>query len=166
MVVCQPGSCETAKSKLTTEWTLSTSGVASAARIRYATSNRCQWRDEPVQPSASRPYMNCFTRLVARSRKVARSGIIPTYQNNIETVKYVPTANTSHNSGLRKFGHIAIWFGRGASQYASQMRPRCMPGKMPAHMTAKIVMASAKRLIPVRHFCRNRNRMAEISVPA
>jgi hypothetical protein len=37
---------------------------------------------------------------------------------------------------------------------------------MPAHITAKIVMASAKRLIDVRHFWRNRKRMAEISVPA
>src|SRR5437867_10943028 len=27
-------------------------------------------------------------------------------------------------------------------------------------------MASAERLIDVRHFCRNKNRMAEISVPA
>ena len=39
-------------------------------------------------------------------------------------------------------------------------------GKMPAQMTAKIVIASAERLIDVRHFCRNRNRIAEISVPA
>ena len=27
-------------------------------------------------------------------------------------------------------------------------------------------MASAERLMDVRHFCRNRNRIAEISVPA
>ena len=33
-------------------------------------------------------------------------------------------------------------------------------------MTAKIVIASAKRLMPVRHLCRNRKRIAEISVPA
>ena len=33
-------------------------------------------------------------------------------------------------------------------------------------MTAKIVIASAARLIDVRHFCRNRKRMAEINVPA
>ena len=37
---------------------------------------------------------------------------------------------------------------------------------MPAHITAKIVIASAKRLMLVRHFCRKRKRMAEISVPA
>ena len=35
-----------------------------------------------------------------------------------------------------------------------------------AHMTAKIVIASAARLIDVRHFWRNRKRIAEISVPA
>ena len=41
-----------------------------------------------------------------------------------------------------------------------------MPGNVPAQMTAKIVIASAARLMPVRHFWRNRNKMAEISVPA
>ena len=39
-------------------------------------------------------------------------------------------------------------------------------GRVPAQTTAKIVIASAKRLIPVRHFCRKRKRIAEISVPA
>ena len=33
-------------------------------------------------------------------------------------------------------------------------------------MTAKMVIASAKRLMEVRHCCLSRNRMAEISVPA
>ena len=37
---------------------------------------------------------------------------------------------------------------------------------MSAQMTAKIVIASAARLIEVRHFWRNRKRIAEISVPA
>src|ERR1700704_1964564 len=37
---------------------------------------------------------------------------------------------------------------------------------MPAQATANSVIASAERLIDVRHFCRNRNRIAEISVPA
>ena len=37
---------------------------------------------------------------------------------------------------------------------------------MPAQTTAKIVIASANRLIEVRHFCRSRNRIAEIRVPA
>jgi len=38
IVVCQPGSCDVAKSNDTTEWTLNTSGVARPARIRYARS--------------------------------------------------------------------------------------------------------------------------------
>ena len=46
------------------------------------------------------------------------------------------------------------------------MRPTWMPGNVPAQMTAKIVIASAKRLIAVRHFCRKRNRIALMSVPA
>ena len=37
---------------------------------------------------------------------------------------------------------------------------------MPAQATAKSVMASAKRLIDVRHSWRRSRRMAEISVPA
>ncbi len=37
---------------------------------------------------------------------------------------------------------------------------------MPAHMTAKIVMASAKRQIALRHRMRNKNKIAEIKVPA
>ncbi len=37
---------------------------------------------------------------------------------------------------------------------------------MPAHATAKSVMASAKRLIEVRHCWRSKSRIAEISVPA
>ena len=61
---------------------------------------------------------------------------------------------------------MSIWFGIGNSQYASQTRPMWMPGNRPAQMTAKMVIASAKRLMPVRHFWRNRNRMALISVPA
>ena len=41
-----------------------------------------------------------------------------------------------------------------------------MPGKIPAHATAKIVIASAARLMLVRQLCRKRKRIAEISVPA
>src|SRR5215471_18925322 len=37
---------------------------------------------------------------------------------------------------------------------------------MNAQSTAKSVIASLNRLMLVRHFCRNRNRIAEISVPA
>ena len=41
---------------------------------------------------------------------------MPMYQKSSDTEPYVETANTSHSSGLRKFGHIAIWFGSGNSQ--------------------------------------------------
>ena len=41
----------------------------------------------------------------------------------------------------------------GARNHAIQTRPTWMPGKIPAQMTAKIVIASAARLIEVRHFC-------------
>jgi hypothetical protein len=57
-------------------------------------------------------------------------------------------------------------FGSGNRYQAYQTRPTWNTGKMPAHTTAKIVMASAARLIDVRHFWRSRHRMAEISVPA
>ncbi|MNC88128.1 hypothetical protein D3C83_39150 [compost metagenome] len=87
---------------------------------------------------------------MARSRKVPKSGIMPMYQNKSDTVKYVPTAKMSHSSGLRNCGHMFIWFGTGNIQYGSQGRPTCRPGNTPAQMTAKIVIASAKRLIAVR----------------
>src|SRR6516162_7248805 len=41
-----------------------------------------------------------------------------------------------------------------------------MAGKIPAHMTANNVIASAERLIEVRHFWRQRCKIAEIRVPA
>ena len=41
-----------------------------------------------------------------------------------------------------------------------------MMGKRPAHITAKSVIASAARFTDVRQCCRNRNRIAEMSVPA
>ena len=46
------------------------------------------------------------------------------------------------------------------------MRPTWMPRKSCALNTAKIVIASALRLIALRHLARNRKRIAEISVPA
>jgi hypothetical protein len=39
-------------------------------------------------------------------------------------------------------------------------------GKSPAHITANNVIASAARFTEVRHRCRSRNRIAEMSVPA
>ena len=83
-----------------------------------------------------------------------------------DTVKYVLTANTSQSRGLRNCGHMSIWFGMGSIQYGSQGRPMCRAGNISAQMTAKMVIASAARLIAVRQFCRSRNKMAEMSVPA
>src|SRR5689334_10505684 len=110
--------------------------------------------------------MICAGRFSERSRRVAKSGINPMNQNSKEIVAYVETANTSHTSGLRNCGHTFIVFGYGNSQYASHGRPRCRMGNSPAHATANSVIASAKRLIELRHDCRNSSRMAEISVPA
>jgi hypothetical protein len=59
-----------------------------------------------------------------------------------------------------------IVFGYGNSQYASHGRPVWNSGKMPAHDTANSVIASANRLIDVRHVCFSSRRIAEISVPA
>src|SRR5262249_16213339 len=125
-----------------------------------------QFRFEPRQPRAKIPNRNFLIRVVARSRNVAKSGTKPVYQNKTDTVKYVETANTSHISALRKFCQIAQLLGIGAKYNAIQNRPTWMAGKMAAQMTAKNVIASAERLMEVRHFCRSKNKMAEMSVPA
>src|SRR6476469_3219067 len=110
--------------------------------------------------------MNLKNGFFTRSRSVARSGISPTYQNNNETVAYVDTANTSQTNGLRNCGQTPIVLGYGNIQYASQGRPMWMSGNMPAQATANNVIASAKRLIEVRHVCLSSSRIAEMSVPA
>src|SRR5687767_15274188 len=86
IVACQPGTCDTEKSKDTMEWTESTSGVESPASSRYAISYLCQCRALPRQPQEKIPYRNLKYLFFARSRKVARSGINPTYQNSSEIV--------------------------------------------------------------------------------
>src|ERR1700733_4578223 len=57
-------------------------------------------------------------------------------------------------------------FGYGKSQYPSHGRPTWISGNMPAQTTAKIVMASAKRLIELRQLCLSSNKIAEINAPA
>src|ERR1700761_8098598 len=103
---------------------------------------------------------------LARSRRVPKSGTMPMYQNTTEMVAYVETANTSQASGERNCGQMFIVFGYGNSQYPSHGRPICRTGKRPAQHTAKIVIASAKRLMELRQVCLNSSRMAEIRVPA
>src|ERR671936_2874820 len=105
-------------------------------------------------------------RLVELSRRDARSGISPRYQKSSDVVKYVLTANTSHIRGLLNCGQMEFVLGYGNSQYANHGRPRCNTGKIAACSTANSVIASAKRLMLVRHFCWKRRRIALISVPA
>src|SRR6266567_2672364 len=111
IVVCQPGSTATAKSKLMTVCTESTRGVASPASNSDAVSYRIQCRTEPRQPSEINPYVYCANRDFARSLMVPKSGTMPIYQNTTEIVAYVETANTSHSSGERNCGHTVIVFG-------------------------------------------------------
>ena len=54
--MCQPGRIATAKSKLTTECTETTSGVERPASNKYAFWYRAQCFAEPRQPIASTPY--------------------------------------------------------------------------------------------------------------
>ena len=81
--------------------------MSTTTDIRYSLPTGT-WRLDPVHPSEKNPYTICLTLPTDRSRSVARSGIIPTYQKNSDTVAYVDTANTSHSSGLRNCGHIDI----------------------------------------------------------
>src|SRR5882724_2425626 len=105
--------------------------------------------------------------LFDESRREARSGTRPRYQKSSEIVKYVETAKTSHVSGLLNCGQMPWTLGYGMSQYAAnQGRPVWSSGKSSAQMAAKSVMASAKRLIDVRHFCWSSSKIAEMSVPA
>src|SRR5207237_4608296 len=92
--------------------------------------------------------------------------IKPRYQKSSEVMKYVETANTSHISGLLNCGQTRKVVGYGNIQYANQGRPVCSTGNMPACITAKSVIASAKRLMLVRHFCWKSRRMALMRVPA
>src|SRR5258708_25143690 len=100
------------------------------------------------------------------SRSVARSGTRRTYQKSIDVVAYVETAKTSQMRGLLNCGQVPIELGYGMSQKKSQGRPRWRMGYWAAQATAKIVIASAKRLIDVRHCWRRRSKTAEISVAA
>src|SRR5262249_53955984 len=75
IVACQPGVSAIAKSNDTTECTESTSGVANAARNRYA---RVKWRhsrSEFRQPSEGMARSDLRTSFVTRSARRALSGI-------------------------------------------------------------------------------------------
>src|SRR2546427_6310609 len=102
---------------------------------------------------------------VATSRTAAMSGIKPMMRNTVETVKYVPMANSSQMSGDLKLGQSPRSLGYGISQYRYHWRPIWISGNSPAVITANTVIASAVRYTAVRHPERKRNRIAEISVP-
>src|SRR5215472_2833673 len=145
IVACQPGVSAIAKSNDTTECTESTSGVANAARKRYA---RVKWRhsrSELRHPSESIDRMDFRTGFFSRSRRIAMSGINPTYRNVLEIVRYVRMANTSHTRGLFGFGQMSRQFGYAISQKNFHGRPRWRIGKRPAVMTANTVIASDNR---------------------
>src|SRR4029077_5337697 len=91
---------------------------------------------------------------------------MPMYQNSSEVMKYVVTAKTSHISGLLNCGQTQFWLGSGKRYQSIHGRPVWKATKVMAQITAKIVIASARGLMPVRHVWRNRDRIAEISVPA
>ena len=61
---------------------------------------------------------------------------------------------------------MALALGNGNSHHANQTLPTWKSGKIPAQSTAKTVIASDARLMDVLHFCFNRQRIAEIKVPA
>src|SRR5262249_2346800 len=105
-------------------------------------------------------------RFSERSRRVAKSGIRPINQNSNEIVKYVDTANTPQTRGLRNCGQDCMAFGYGTSQQTRQARPSSMTAERPAAAPANGVIASAKRLMELRHGGRNKRRIAEIRVPA
>src|SRR6266540_977196 len=89
-VACHPGTIAIAKSQDTTLCTESTSGDARAySFLRHP---------------------------VARSRTAAMSGINPMIRKTVETVKYVPMANSSQMSGDLKLGHRPRSLGYGISQ--------------------------------------------------
>ena len=110
-MLCQPGTCDAAKSMPTMLCTLITSGAASPASSRYIIWYRCQCRALFLQPIESMPYTTRPMRWCERSRSVAKSGISPTYQNSSDTSEYVLTAKTSQISGLRNCGQSSIELG-------------------------------------------------------
>src|SRR6185503_20696129 len=134
IVVCHPGLMAIAKSNDTTECTDSTSGVENAAKNKYIRAKCRHSLSEFRHPNESTARIRLRTGFVSRSRRTAMSGMSPTYRNVLETVRYVEIANTSHTSGLLKFGQMSRQFGYGTSQKNFHGRPIWMIGKSPAVM--------------------------------
>src|SRR6516225_2003595 len=107
--------------------------------------------------------LNPVFRTITQGREVRQQSDIPKQQRDRPVGGHgedVPDQRAAelwpdaHGTGVRK--HVVAIHGR----------PVWMSGKIPAQATAKSVMASAKRLIEVRHFWLSRKRIAEMSVPA
>src|SRR5215210_5874322 len=81
IVACHPGVSAIAKSNDTTECTDKTSGVAKAARNRYARVKCRHSRSEFRQPNESVARIAFRIGFLSRSRKIAMSGISPMYKN-------------------------------------------------------------------------------------
>src|SRR4029079_15092039 len=113
IVACQPGVSAIAKANDTTECTERTSGVAKAARNRYARVKCRHSRSELRQPSDNAASIAFRTGFCSRSRRIAMSGINPMYRKVLEIVRYVRIANTSHTSGLFGLGQMSRQFGYG-----------------------------------------------------
>src|SRR4029078_5870244 len=145
IVACQPGVSAIAKSNDTTECTESTSGVAKAARNRYARVKCRHSRSEFRHPSDSVARIALRTGFFSRSRRIAMSGIRPMEMKVLEIVRYVRIANTSQTSGLLGFGQMSRQFGYGIRKKNFHGRPRCRIGKRPAVMTANNVITSDQR---------------------
>ncbi len=169
MVVCQPGMTEVAKSKLTTECTESTSGVRDGRRGSGTRARSCASGavaapaegQEAVAPSCAQPARGA----VAQGGEVGDRG--PCTRTAADTRSRWRRRTRPTCSGLWKFGQMPIWLGMRQHLVGEPDAADVdAPGRCRAQITAKMVMASAERLIDVRHFCRNRNRTAEISVPA
>src|SRR5215212_2207635 len=77
IVACQPGVSAIAKSNDTTECTDNTSGVAKAARNRYARVKCRHSRSEFRHPSERAERIALRTGFVSRSRRMAMYGIKP-----------------------------------------------------------------------------------------
>ena len=88
IVACHPGSTDTAKSKLTIEWTESTSGVEMPGeqQVGHLVALPVPRRAAPAERQHAEDHA-ARTATCARSRSVARSGTRPVNQNSSDTVK-------------------------------------------------------------------------------
>ena len=121
--MCQPGVSAIAKSNDTTECTDSTSGVENAARNRYARAKCRHSRSEFRQPSESTredPLANRVRLAVAQHGDVGNEPDVEERRRHREVREI---ANTSHTSGLLKFGQMSRQFGYGISQKNFHGRP-------------------------------------------